>query len=315
VRPDLPNCTPPATAPSICAGGDRKKVRPGANLKVRVMATNRHIITFHEQHKRYAAFCNDAPYGVRLEDITWPTVTHYLLGKQYPAVNVADLRAAVSADDARVLVSQAPGSVRYSWEPNRDYYLEVALQAKFSQHLDLENLLLSTDEAHLVYLNRSDRYYGIGPSGAGHNMMGRILMRVRRSDSRRLLSTALDPEARRELFEYEEFARDQAGDADALTLLANEYFQAGMFERATATARMAIRLDPENEMAMRVLVRGLVKVHRYEEALPHAHRLVRMDREDWEYLLWLSDIYSFLGRTIAARTCHSRARRLREETE
>jgi ribA/ribD-fused uncharacterized protein len=54
-----------------------------------------------------------------------------------------------------------------------------ALLAKFSQHADLKNLLVSTGNANLVHFEAGrDPYWGAN-NGRGLNRMGKLLMDVR----------------------------------------------------------------------------------------------------------------------------------------
>lgn len=54
-----------------------------------------------------------------------------------------------------------------------------ALEAKFTQHADLSDILLSTHGARLVEHTRNDRYWGDGGDGTGRNMLGQLLETVR----------------------------------------------------------------------------------------------------------------------------------------
>lgn len=61
----------------------------------------------------------------------------------------------------------------------KDYFMLVAVRAKFTQHLQLRDLLLSTADAILVEHTENDNYWGDGGDGSGQNMLGKILMLVR----------------------------------------------------------------------------------------------------------------------------------------
>lgn len=54
-----------------------------------------------------------------------------------------------------------------------------ALRAKFSQHSELKELLLSTGDAKLVEHTRSDSYWADGGDGSEKNRLGQLLMQVR----------------------------------------------------------------------------------------------------------------------------------------
>ena len=59
--------------------------------------------------------------------------------------------------------------------------MREAVRAKFTQHEDLRELLLSTGDAKLVEHTEDDAFWGDGGDGRGQNMLGRILMGVRDS--------------------------------------------------------------------------------------------------------------------------------------
>ena len=54
-----------------------------------------------------------------------------------------------------------------------------ACLAKFSQHPDLKQLLLSTGDAIIIEHTKNDNYWGDGGDGTGRNQLGKTLMRVR----------------------------------------------------------------------------------------------------------------------------------------
>ena len=55
-----------------------------------------------------------------------------------------------------------------------------ALQAKFTQHKDLKELLLSTKNRELVEHSPYDSYWGDGGDGSGKNKLGILLMKLRK---------------------------------------------------------------------------------------------------------------------------------------
>ena len=71
--------------------------------------------------------------------------------------------------------------LRSDWENIKDEIMEDIVRAKFTQHTDLQELLLETGTARLVEGNTwNDRYWGVDiHSGIGKNRLGEILMKVR----------------------------------------------------------------------------------------------------------------------------------------
>ena len=54
-----------------------------------------------------------------------------------------------------------------------------AIKAKFTQHQELCDLLLATEDAILVEHTENDAYWGDAGDGSGKNMMGKLLMKLR----------------------------------------------------------------------------------------------------------------------------------------
>ena len=69
--------------------------------------------------------------------------------------------------------------LRRDWESVKVNVMREAVLAKFTQHDDLRELLLSTGDAKIVEHTERDDYWGDGGDGRGKNMLGRILMDVR----------------------------------------------------------------------------------------------------------------------------------------
>ncbi|MGX8687463.1 MAG: NADAR family protein [bacterium] len=72
--------------------------------------------------------------------------------------------------------------LRPDWEKVRNGIMEEIVRAKFLQHEDLKEKLLSTGDALLIEGNTwNDRYWGVDKrSRTGKNYLGQILMKVRR---------------------------------------------------------------------------------------------------------------------------------------
>ena len=69
--------------------------------------------------------------------------------------------------------------LRKDWESVKDSIMHEAVLAKFTQHADLREILLATDENKIVEHTKNDDYWGDGGDGSGRNRLGEILMRVR----------------------------------------------------------------------------------------------------------------------------------------
>jgi N-glycosidase YbiA len=57
--------------------------------------------------------------------------------------------------------------------------MRQALRAKFTQHPDIQKILLETGNEELIENTTKDHYWGCGSTGTGKNMLGKLLMELR----------------------------------------------------------------------------------------------------------------------------------------
>jgi ribA/ribD-fused uncharacterized protein len=270
-------------------------------------------IYFDQNHDTFGALTNESPFAVRIEEITWPTVCHYLLGEEYPEAVQAGLRLTCIVEEAHQLISSQNFARRHKWEAQKDDYLYRALSAKFVQHVELEQLLLGTGSAELIFASQDDWYNGIGSKGVGYNMLGRLLMRVRRN----LVRFSLDyiwGEGTVSAFEQVE-AEVEADptDAHAISRLAEAYLAIGKPEFALLGARRALAVSNlYQEWNHRTLVLSLFAMGMLEEAIEPIKHLMKLDPKDPDYLKWLAKSLNSLGKEIPAKVYARRARLLEE---
>ena len=69
--------------------------------------------------------------------------------------------------------------LRRDWEIIKDDVMREALYAKFTQHPDLTEKILSTGDLKLIEHTKNDRYWGDGGDGTGLNRLGQLLMETR----------------------------------------------------------------------------------------------------------------------------------------
>ena len=68
---------------------------------------------------------------------------------------------------------------RTDWVNVREQIMLEALEAKFEQHPDLANKLLSFGDRQLVEFTETDDFWGDSGDGSGQNRLGQLLMQVR----------------------------------------------------------------------------------------------------------------------------------------
>lgn len=139
---------------------------------------------YRASEKPYGAFSNLYRREVEFEGEVFPTSEHaYQAGKaRKPEVR----KWLMSAPSPALLAMAAHGlyywDVAPGWSTSKFDRMRRVLMAKFTQHADLRELLLSTGDARLVESttvdNEVNRLWG-EVNGLGKNMLGVLLMDVR----------------------------------------------------------------------------------------------------------------------------------------
>ncbi len=84
---------------------------------------------------------------------------------------------AKTSTEARLLGQKI--TMRKDWDEVRIPFMKECLMAKFLQHKDLRDQLMSTANEELVEDSPVDFFWGCGKDDSGVNMLGKLLMEVR----------------------------------------------------------------------------------------------------------------------------------------
>ncbi len=137
-------------------------------------------INFYSVSEPYGCFSNFSPHPIRLDGKTWPTSEHYFQAQKFAGTpDEEEVRLAKSPMIAARMGRSRKRPFRKDWESVKDRIMHEAVLAKFTQHADLREVLLSTGETVIVEHTENDAYWGDGGDGSGKNRFGQILMRVR----------------------------------------------------------------------------------------------------------------------------------------
>jgi ribA/ribD-fused uncharacterized protein len=139
---------------------------------------------YRASEKPYGAFSNLYRREIVFEDQRFPTSEHaYQAGK----ARKPEVRTWLMQAPSPALLAMAAHGLYYwditpGWSQTKFDRMRAVLRAKFTQHTDLSDLLLSTGNARLVESATTDnavnRLWGeVG--GKGENMLGRMLMELR----------------------------------------------------------------------------------------------------------------------------------------
>lgn len=138
------------------------------------------VINFYHLGEPHGEFSNFARFPIRLHGKSWPTSEHYFQAQKYAGTpREEEIRCARTPSEAARLGRDRKVKLRPDWESVKDQVMREAVLAKFTQHPELRELLLSTEDATLVEHTEKDSYWGDGGDGSGRNMLGRLLMSIR----------------------------------------------------------------------------------------------------------------------------------------
>ena len=138
-------------------------------------------IKFYSTTDEYGEFSNFAFYPIRMGKKTWPTSEHYFQAMKFKDKSEQEeIRKAKSPMLAARMGRDRKRKLRRDWESAKVNVMREAVLAKFTQHEELQQLLLATGEAKIIEHTANDNYWGDGGDGKGRNMLGQILMNVRK---------------------------------------------------------------------------------------------------------------------------------------
>jgi hypothetical protein len=138
-------------------------------------------INFYSTRGEYGCFSNFSRHPVQLKGETWPTSEHYFQAQKFAGTShESKVRHAASPRDAADMGRDRKRPLRTDWEQVKDDVMREVVSAKFNQHKSLRETLLATGDAILVEHTVNDKYWGDGGNGTGKNMLGKILMEIRK---------------------------------------------------------------------------------------------------------------------------------------
>jgi len=121
---------------------------------------------------------NFYPAPVTIEGITYPTVEHYFQCQKFEeSWKFSKVIECKTPKEAQRTAKQL-GYDREEWQHRKEQVMATGIRAKFSQHSELRQALLSTAPATLVEDSHKDYYWG-GSLAGSKNRMGILLMQLR----------------------------------------------------------------------------------------------------------------------------------------
>lgn len=129
----------------------------------------------------YSAFSNFSNHPVTINNKYYPTTEHYFQSQKFISEPeyMELIRVSATPSIAKKLGSSRNHKLREDWNNVKEDIMLIALRAKFTQHAELKQLLLSTGDKILVEHTKNDKYWGDGGDGTGLNRLGHCLMIIR----------------------------------------------------------------------------------------------------------------------------------------
>jgi len=106
-------------------------------------------------------------------------VQHYFQAQKFVGTpREEEIRNAPTPQHAKNLGFSKSTPIRSDWEAVKQDVMKIGLLAKFTQHEDLKQLLLSTGD-RVIFRHAGDEYWADKMDGTGQNHIGKIMMVVR----------------------------------------------------------------------------------------------------------------------------------------
>ncbi|MBD2514762.1 NADAR family protein [Nostoc sp. FACHB-973] len=128
----------------------------------------------------YGCFCNFSAHGFKLDNFYWQTSEHYFQAQKFVGTPYFEkVQQAKTPLEAANIGGDRSLPLRPDWRQVKDEFMYKAVLAKFQNHADIRDILLSTGNQLLVETTSHDYYWGCGEDGTGKNRLGQILIEVR----------------------------------------------------------------------------------------------------------------------------------------
>lgn len=158
-----------------------KNEKLGHSLPLNEEETNG-VVYFYHSDQKWGEFSNFSKHSIFLDDKMWATMEHFYQAQKFQSTELQEI---VRQAETPTLAKQKAYKLlkkhlSENWIDKKEDVMYRGLVAKFTQHPDLETLLISTQNKMLVERSDIDDYWGDGKDGNGKNRLGCLLMRLRR---------------------------------------------------------------------------------------------------------------------------------------
>lgn len=145
-------------------------------------------IAFYTTKDQYGCFSNFYRAPIKIDGVVWPTTEHFYQAQKatHPELQQAIRFAETPKIAAKMGRGIAPDFFRKDWEEIKYKVMLYACEAKFRQHPNLKQILLSTGDQEIVEWTEgtplADSVWGNAKDkdgNPGKNLLGKVLMELR----------------------------------------------------------------------------------------------------------------------------------------
>jgi N-glycosidase YbiA len=140
-------------------------------------------IYFYKVDAPYGCFSNFSPHSIKLDGEVWATVEHYYQAHKFQHTEfeylMAEIHTASTPELAAAIGRNCEHQPQLDWDLVKCEIMYRAICQKFSQHQDIQQILIDTLTAEIIEDSPRDYFWGCGHDRTGQNQLGQILMRVR----------------------------------------------------------------------------------------------------------------------------------------
>jgi len=172
--------THPSVRPENLEYLQTKKAKLGHALPLEADELVNGMIRFYHSDQPWGELSNFSRHAVFLHGRVWPTVEHFYQAQKFSGTQHEETIRRSSTPMLAKLRANAlrEDQDRRDWSDVKESVMLEGLRAKFAQHPDLRERLLTSGERELVEHTENDHYWGDG-DGTGANRLGHLLMQVR----------------------------------------------------------------------------------------------------------------------------------------
>ena len=142
------------------------------------------VTKFHDVNEvPYGCFSVLSPHPVTVRHVSYPSLHHFFLCERFKGTPAEEeIRVATSLWEVDRLVKRAEsqGWQREDWDRQKTDVMLLGCYYKFRQNTDAQVILLQTGSKTIVDHTSTDSFWGDGGDGTGKNLLGVVLMAVRK---------------------------------------------------------------------------------------------------------------------------------------